>query len=84
MNKIVMIIALALVFSVNANAKTNWIMENSYFMDCEQILFNGIGEDGRKSLEMRDCEHQQNLQRKKPTWPLSGGRWGGSLILYEN
>ena len=84
MNKIVMIIALALVFSVNANAKTNWIMENSYFMDCEQILFNGIGEDGRKSLEMRDCEHQQNLQRTKPTWPLSGGRWGGSLILYEN
>ena len=84
MNKIVMIIALALVFSVNANAKTNWIMENSYFMDCEEILFNGIGEDGRKSLEMRDCEHQQNLQRTKPTWPLSGGRWGGSLILYEN
>ena len=84
MNKIVMIIALALVFSVNANAKTNWIMENSYFMDCEQILFNGIGEDGRKSLEMRDCEHQQNLQRKKPTWPLSGGKWGDSLILYEN
>ena len=79
-----MIIALALVFSVNANAKTNWIMENSYFMDCEQILFNVIGEDGRKSLEMRDCEHQQNLQRTKPTWPLSGGRWGGSLILYEN
>ena len=84
MNKIVMIIALALVFSVNANAKTNWIMENSYFMDCEQILFNGIGEDGLKTLEMRDCEHQQNLQRKKPTWPLSGGKWGDPLILYEN
>ena len=84
MNKIVMIIALALVFSVNANAKTNWIMENSYFMDCEQILFNGIGEDGLKTLEMWDCEHQQNLQRKKPTWPLSGGKWGYSLILYEN
>ena len=53
-------------------------------MDCEQILFNGIGEDGRKTLEMWDCEHQQNLQRKKPTWPLSGGKWGDSLILYEN
>ena len=84
MNKIVMIIALALVFSVNANAKTNWIMKNSYFMDCEQILFNGIGEDGLKTLEMRDCEHQQNLQRKKPTWPLSSGKWNNSLILYEN
>ena len=57
MNKIVMIIALALVFSVNANAKTNWIMENSYFMDCREILFNGIGEDGLKTLEMWDCEH---------------------------
>ena len=92
MNKIVMIIALALVFNVNANAKTNWIMENSYFgdtgsaaMDYREILFNGIGEDGRKSLEMRDCEHQQNLQRKKPTWPLSDGKWDDSyLILYEN
>ena len=66
-----MIIALALVFSVNANAKTNWIMKNSYFMDCEQILFNGIGEDGRKTLEAWDCEHQQNFQRKKRIceWP---------------
>ena len=54
MNKIVMIIALALVFSVNANAKTNWII------DCGEI-----GEDGRKTLEMWDCEHQQNLQRKE-------------------
>ena len=84
MNKIVMIIALALVFSVNANAKTNWIMENFYFMDCREILFNGIGEDGLKTLEMWDCENQQNLQRKKPTSPSSGGKWGGSLILYEN
>ena len=72
-----MIIALALVFSVNANAKTNWIMKNSYFMDCEQILFNGIGEDGRKSLEMRDCENQQNLQFKRRFgyWSSSGGKW---------
>ena len=60
-----MIIALALVFSVNANAKTNWIMENFYFMDCREILFNGIGEDGLKTLEMWDCEHKQNLQRKE-------------------
>ena len=79
-----MIIALTLVFSVNANAKTNWIMENSYFMDCREILFNGIKEDGLKTLEIRDCEHQQNLQRKKPTWPLSSGKWNNSLILYEN
>ena len=70
MNKIVMIIALALVFSVNANAKTNWIMENFYFMDCREILFNGIGEDGLKTLEMWDCDHQQNLPRKK--W---SGKW---------
>ena len=68
-----MIIALALVLGVNANAKTNWISS------CGKI-----GEDGRKTLEMWDCEHQQNLQRKKPTWPLSGGKWGYSLILYEN
>ena len=51
MNKIVMIIVLVLVFGVNANAKTNWIS------DCGEI-----GEDGRKTLEMWDCEHQQNLQ----------------------
>ena len=54
MRKIVMIIALALVFNVNANAKTNWII------DCGEI-----GEDGRKTLEMWDCGHQQNLQRKE-------------------
>ena len=54
MNKIVMIIALALVFSVNANAKTNWISS------CGEI-----GEDGLKTLEMWDCEHKQNLQRKE-------------------
>jgi len=88
MNKIVMIIALALVFNMNANAKTNWvdpntktnwIMENSYFIDCREILFNGIGEDGLKTIEMWDCEHQENLQRKK--W---SGKWNSSLILYEN
>ena len=55
-----MIIALALVFSVNANAKTNWIMENSYFMDCGEI-----GDDGQKTLEMWECDHQQNLLRKE-------------------
>ena len=76
MNKIVMIIALALVFNVNANAKTNWIMENSYFMDCEQILFNGIGEDGQKTLEMWECDHQQNLLRKE--WYNNAGL--GNLI----
>ena len=54
MNKIVMIIALALVFSVNANAKTNWISS------CGEI-----GEDGQKTLEMWDCEHRQNLQFKE-------------------
>ena len=54
MNKIVMIIALALVFSVNVNAKTNWIS------GCGEI-----GEDGRKTLEMWACEHQQNLLRKE-------------------
>ena len=54
MNKIVMIIALALVFNVNANAKT-YPLGN-----CGQI-----GEDGRKTLEMFDCEHRQNLQRKE-------------------
>ena len=82
MNKIVMIIALALVFSVNANAKTNWIMENSYFIDCGEILFNGIGEDGRKTQEIWDCEHQQNLQIKKwsSTWKINNN----PLILNEN
>ena len=55
MNKIVMIIALALVFSMNANAKTYLTFSN-----CGQI-----GEEGRKTLEMWDCEHQQNLQRKE-------------------
>ena len=77
-----MIIALALVFSVNANAKTNWIMENSYFIGCGEILFNGIGEDGLKTLEMWDCEYQQNLQRKK--W---SGKWkitNNPLILNES
>ena len=54
MNKIVMIIALALVFNVNANAKTNWTI------NCEEI-----GEDGQKTLEMWECDHQQNLQRKE-------------------
>ena len=54
MNKIVMIIALALVFSVNANAKTNWISS------CGEI-----GDDGQKTLEMWECDHQQNLLRKE-------------------
>ena len=54
MNKIVMIIALALVFSMNANAKTNWISS------CGEI-----GDDGQKTLEMWECDHQQNLQRKE-------------------
>ena len=54
MNKIVMIIALALVFSMNANAKTNWISS------CGEI-----GEDGQKTLEMWECDHQQNLLRKE-------------------
>ena len=49
-----MIIALALVFSMNANAKTNWII------NCGEI-----GEDGHKTLEMFECEHRQNLQRKE-------------------
>ena len=65
MNKIVMIIALALVFSVNANAKTNWIS------GCGEI-----GEDGQKTLEMWDCEHQENLQRKE--WLNNAGL--GELI----
>ena len=54
MNKIIMIIVLVLVFGVNANAKTNWISS------CGEI-----GEDGRKTLEMWDCTHQQNLQWKE-------------------
>ena len=65
MNKIVMIIALALVFSMNANAKTNWISS------CGEI-----GEDGQKTLEMCDCEHQENLQRKE--WLNNAGL--GELI----
>ena len=54
MNKIVMIIVLALTFTLNVNAKTNWTI------NCEEI-----GEDGHKTLEMWDCEHKQNLQRKE-------------------
>ena len=61
-----MIIALVLVFNVNANAKIK---------DCGEILFNGR-EDGRKTLEMWDCEHQQNLQRKE--WLNNAGL--GELI----
>ena len=60
-----MIIALALVFSVNANVKANWII------NCGKI-----GEDGRKTLEMFDCEHKQNLQLKE--WLNSAGL--GKLI----
>ena len=65
MNKIVMIIALALVFSMNANAKTNWIS------GCGEI-----GEDGQKTLEMWECDHQQNLLRKE--WYNNAGL--GKLI----
>ena len=65
MNKIVMIIALALVFSMNANAKTNWISS------CGEI-----GEDGQKTLEMWECDHQQNLLRKE--WHNNAGL--GKLI----
>ena len=62
-----MIIALALVFSMNANAKTNWISSSS----CGEI-----GEDGQKTLEMWECEHQQNLLRKE--WYNNAGL--GNLI----
>ena len=48
-----MIIALALVFSMNANAKTN-------SFSCGEI-----GDDGQKTLEMWECDHQQNLLRKE-------------------
>ena len=48
-----MIIALALVFSMNANAKANWF-------SCGEI-----GDGGQKTLEMWDCEHRQNLQFKE-------------------
>ena len=65
MNKIVMIIALALVFSMNANAKTNWIFS------CGEI-----GEYGQKTLEMWECDHQQNLLRKE--WYNNAGL--GKLI----
>ena len=38
---------------MNANAKTNWI-------SCGEI-----GEDGQKTLEMWECDHQQNLLREE-------------------
>jgi len=77
MNKIVMIITLALVFNVNANAKIK---------DCGEILFNGR-EEGRKTLEAWDCEHRQNFQRKKRIcgWGNSSNqtcKYSNPLIIY--